>query len=303
MTRKILKSLTTGNLEIGKITIPCAVLETEIRVISQRGIETALTVGNVSTKSDNFTVPGFPYKLPTFLRFSPLKPYIKEHLQLAQNFIIEYVPPHGGKPALGLPASLLPVICDIWITANKEGVLTKTQQRIATRAYVLLKGFAHVGIIALVDEATGYQDLRSKRALADLLEKYLEKEYHEWTKTFSLEFYIQMFRLKNWDFGLLAEGKHPPMPSLVGKITKQIIYKRLPPGVLEELEKRNPKNEKGNRQVKHHQWFNPEYGHPKLKEHIASVIALMRASNNWVSFERSLKRAFPISGEQTELDV
>jgi len=42
-----------------------------------------------------------------------------------------------------------------------------------------------VGIIALVDEATGYQRLREELALASILEKFIAKEPQPWTKDLS----------------------------------------------------------------------------------------------------------------------
>ena len=81
------------------------------------------------------------------------------------------------------------------------------------------------------------------------------------------------------------------------------LYARLAPGVLEKLRGRNPTQPGGNRKNKHHQWFTPDLGHPKLKEHLAAVIALMRAAANWGQFQRSLKRAFPVLNDQYEMNL
>ncbi len=43
--------------------------------------------------------------------------------------------------------------------------------------------------------------------------------------------------------------------------------------------------------------------HPKLKEHLAAVTALMRAAANWDSFKRNLQRAFPKFGENVPLPL
>lgn len=44
------------------------------------------------------------------------------------------------------------------------------------RSEILVRGFARVSIIALVDEATGYQRDRAKNALAAILEAFIAKE-------------------------------------------------------------------------------------------------------------------------------
>jgi len=47
-----------------------------------------------------------------------------------------------------------------------------------------VRGFARVGIIALVDEATGYQEVRNKLALQAILDAFLRKELAAWAKRF-----------------------------------------------------------------------------------------------------------------------
>ncbi len=57
----------------------------------------------------------------------------------------------------------------------------------------------------------------------------------------------------------------------------------------------------GTRKDKHHQWFTPDPGYIKLNQHIAAVMALMRAAPNWAVFHRSLERAFPKQNETIPL--
>ncbi len=90
---------------------------------------------------------------------------------------------------------------------------------------------------------------------------------------------------------------------MVGHFTHDIVYARLVPGVFDELKSRNPRFPSGTLRNMHFQWFTPEFGHPKLKEHLAGVMALMRAAPNWASFQRNLQRAFPKLRDQLEMDV
>ena len=159
-----------------------------------------------------------------------------------------------------------------------------------------MRGFATVGIIALVDEATGYQRIREERALATILEKFIAEEFQPWTKKFPYEFYEQIFRLKGW-----SGPDGTKRPSVIGHYTNDIVYDRLAPGVLDELRKLTPRLPSGRRRNKFFQWFTPDVSHPKLKEHLIGVIALMRAAPNWDGFKRSLVRAFPKRNEQISL--
>jgi len=203
-----------------------------------------------------------------------------------------------GYRGYGYPAGLLPKVCEVYLEARKANALLPSQQHIAERAEILIRGLATVGIIALIDEATGYQQLREERALATILERFIAKELQPWTKTFPYEFYKQIFRLKGWPG---PDGVK--RPSVIGHYTNDFVYARLAPGVLDELQKINPKLPAGPRRVHHHRWFTPEIGHPKLKEHLAAVVALMRAAPNWDSFKRSLNRAFPKLNETIELPL
>ena len=163
---------------------------------------------------------------------------------------------------------------------------------------MLIRAFARVGIIALVDEATGYQEVRDRIALQKILDKFLNKELAAWAKTFPDEFYDEIFRLKGWPG---PEGVK--RPSVLGHYTNDIVYKRLAPGVLEELKRRNPTIAPGRRKNTHTQWLTLEHGHPKLKDHLQGVTLLMRISANWEGFKRNLARGYPILTEQIPLPI
>ena len=81
-----------------------------------------------------------------------------------------------GQVGFGYSAELLPKVCDVYLRARDAGVLAANQQHIAKQADILMRALAHVGIMALVDEATGYQYDRARDALARILEKFIAKE-------------------------------------------------------------------------------------------------------------------------------
>lgn len=135
------------------------------------------------------------------------------------------------------------------------------QEHIVEQCKILLRGFAEVGITALVDEATGYQEVRDRLALQKILDKYITNEWAKWTKTFPDEFYKELFRLKCVRYPYGDKGNKP---SYVGHWTNDVIYKRLAPGVLRELRENNPRRPSGSRQRKHHQHLTRDYGHPAL---------------------------------------
>jgi hypothetical protein len=291
------KAVLEGELEINDIVIPCAVLDGGIRVISQRGMSKAfgrVVTGSGSSKSEKATPKTGDAKLPTFLSANNLKPFIDLELAASLTSPIEYTPPHGGRTAYGFKAELVPRICEVWMKAKDAKVLLPSQQATAEVASILIRGLAHVGIIALVDEATGFQDYRAQNALAKILEAFVAKELQKWIKTFPVDFYKELFRLRGLNYHTIEVKK----PSYIGHLTNDLVYARLAPGVLKELReknpvKKNPVTEKVYRKNKHHQWLTPEMGHPKLLQHLSAVIALMRAFDDWPTFYSRLDRALP----------
>ena len=291
---KVIAGAADRPMVIGDIEIPCYVLEDETRVLSQRGFigSLGMSEGGARNRSD-----GAP-QLAILLRNTTLAPHVTAETLARASSPIVFTPPHGGRTAYGYPATLLTDICDVVLAARAARDLLPQQLHIAERCELLIRGLARVGIIALVDEATGYQRIREERALATILEKFLDQELQPWTRTFPFTFYEQIFRLKGWES--TAGVKRP---SVIGHYTNDFVYERIAPGVLDELRERNPVLPQGWRMNRHHQWFTPEFGNPRLKEHIEGVTALMRAAPSWESFKRSLDRAYPKSGTQFPMTI
>ncbi len=290
---KVIAGTPDRPLIINNIEIPCYVLEDETRVLSQGGFLQAIGRSR-RPKAGTGGLSGVD-DLPSFLRAEQLKKLITKDL-IKSTTPIPFQAATGGSVGFGYRAQILPEVCEVYLKARDAGMLLPSQKHIADRAEILMRGLAAVGIIALVDEATGYQELREQRALATILEKFIAEELQPWTKTFPYDFYYHIFRLKGWS---VPSGIK--RPSVIGHYTNDFVYSRLAPGVLDELKRINPTLPTGRRRSTHHQWFTPDLGHPKLKEHLAAVTALMRAAPNWKVFIRSLERAFPKIGANIEL--
>lgn len=280
-------------LRIGDIEIPCYVLEDETRVLVQRGLQTGI---GMSTSGGS----GGAQRLAQFLGALAGKGIDCKELAVRTRNPILFSPTVGGKSAYGYEATILADICDAVLAARKVGgILQKQQEHIADQCEILLRGFARVGIIAMVDEATGYQYLRARRSLEQILDKFLRKELGKWAKRFPDEFYEQMFRLRGWDYKKFSIAR----PPIVGKYTNDLVYARLAPGVLKELLEREPKDEKGRRKHHLHRWLTEDIGHPELAKHIFAVNTLMRANTNWERFYRSMQRALPKQKANLELNL
>jgi hypothetical protein len=293
------KETHTGVLKIKGRDIPCSVLENGSRVFSTRGINRAMGAKKTGTP-EGATKPGAP-QLPSFLAASSLKPFISNDLTVRLISPLQYRPKHGGRTAFGYEALLLPEICEVILDAEKAGVLKSNQQQLAEMAEILIRGFARIGVIALVDEATGYQEERARDELARILEAYVQEEYRPWTRMFPEEFFRQVYRIHGWPYKP-GNAKRTP---LVGHVINKFVYGQLPPGVLDELRRLNPIAESGYRKRKHFQHLTSDTGNEHLDRQITSVITLMRVSDSKEELEHHFAKAFgkPSPGIQGKLPL
>ncbi|MEK7993280.1 MAG: P63C domain-containing protein [Planctomycetota bacterium] len=299
------KETHAGALRIGEREIPCSVLDNGVRVFSTRGIHRALgskTKGGRGrdAQASAAEASGAPL-LPTFLASPALKPFIPNDLMVPLISPLQYRPKHGGRTAFGYDAILLPRICEVILDADKQGALKpgkSGQNPLADMAGILIRAFARVGVIALVDEATGYQQDRARDELNRILEAYISKELLQWTRRFPDEFFKQVYRLHDWEY---KEGS-VKSPRYLGKIINRTVYEPMPPGVLDELRRVNPKTESGYRKYQHHRFLTPDTGHPHLDKQIVAVTTLMRVADSKDRFWELFERAFPKKGQQMRLE-
>jgi len=277
-------------LKIGDVEIPCYVLEDGTRVLSQRGLLKGLGMAKGS-------VQGGGDQLTALADSKAIKPFETNDLSVVLKSPIKFKPPHGGRLAYGYPATVLADICEAVLASRTAGELPPRLQSLAVQCEVLVRGFARVGIIALVDEATGYQKDRAKDALAKILEAFVAKELQPYVKTFPAEYYEELFRLYKLPYP--PEGNKSWRPSFIGNVTNEVVYSRLAPDLLPELKRTASKAE---RKAKLHQWLTAELGHPKLREHLASLVAILKLSDSPADFKEKVNRIHPRFGETVPMD-
>lgn len=277
-------------LMIGGIAIECYVLKDGTRVITQASFMRAIG------RSPKGTLTGQDTSLPPFLSTQSIRPFVTDEIA-AKSQPVSFTLPRGGR-AKGYRAELLPDVCELYLSARQANVLPPTQVHVAQQAEILVRGLARVGIIALVDEVTGYQEVRARDALAKILEEFVDKELQAWVRTFPDDFYKEMFRLRGLDFPSSTVQR----PQYFGVLTNDIVYKRLAPGVLDELKRVQRKGSTGRPKGKLFQNLTTNAGYPKLREHLGSIVTLMKMSNDWDSFKVNLDRIHPKYDETIPID-
>lgn len=277
-----------GSVKLGEKNIPCAVLvdnnNKPTRVFIEREIVGLLT-GNKKGGLDRYLQP------------KNLQPYVpKKFLGGVKSSVIKFK--LNGRDAHGFIGTDLIDICKMYYDARKDKKLLQSQEHLADIAEMIVFAFAKTGVDAVIDEVTGYQDIRVKGALQEILNQYLLDEAKKYQVTYPIELYKQWFRLNNWEW---KEQNAQKRPSVIGKWTNKYIYERIAPNILQELERKNPKNDKGYREYKHFQFLTDEVGEPKLREFFGGLIALARATSSWRKYTELVERAYPKIGDQLDL--
>lgn len=290
---KLTKATHEGLLHIGENTLSCAVLDDGTRILSQSAVYKALD-RSVRSKSRSGNRAD---QMPSFLDANNIQPFVSQELKTMIKEV-EYIG-LNGKNLFGYNARIIPKVAKVYLDARRAGVLTKKQLPVADACEILTTALADVGITSLVDLATGFVELKVdfKEEVARFLQKSLSLEPAQWVKTFNDEFFEMIFKMKGWNW-----TKSSKRPAVVGHYINNIVYSRIAPNVLSELQRINPKIGK-ERRSKHHQHLTGDFGHPLLKEHLAGLIALGRASKyNWDLFLGMVDTAYPKYGQTLELD-
>jgi len=292
-------------LSIAGANLPCAVINGPSgvqRVLTEHGITNAiLGTRSGASKRRKRAAAERGEELPLFLAPGQLQPYIPADLAEGALRPIEYV--DGDRVVTAYDASILAAVCKVWLDARRDDALQNQQLGKAVAAEILMSSLAHTGIAALIDEATGYEKVRPQNALQAYIDKIISKELAVWAKKFPDEFYENIYRLKQWPWPGMRKNRY----SVVAYYTRDLVYERLGSGILQELERKTPKNEKGQRPYRFHQWLTEEVGDPMLAQHLASLITLQRLAiangYGWKRFVNSVDQVLPRRGDTMMLPL
>lgn len=276
MTKEELpKALVSGKLPIANIELNCAVLDDQnnTRVIGMTSVFKAFDrVARSNARLIN---------TPAFMDAKSLQPFISKELeQLIKP--IEYM--DGGKVASGYNSLILPELCDMYLSARRAAALVEKQKPLAEKAEILQSAFAKVGMIALIDEATGFQFNRKYDALRLLLQQYVAEGMQKWLKRFPDKFFEELDRL--YGNTKTTSRSRPPY---YGKFINQYIYEPIEDGyVKSELDKKNITKD-GKRKGRFHQWLT-DFGANQLTIQVGRVLGAMEISTNLRKFKENIAR-------------
>ncbi len=289
-----------GDFEIAGTVVSAAVLRDQRRVITQSSFLRAL--GRSRSPKAGTGVLSTVDELPFFLQAQAIKPFIGNDLEMSTKPVF-YRTKSGGK-GIGYDATLIRHVADVYLRFRDHSLRENSRiparyMKMIAAADAIKSALADIGILGLVDEATGFQDVRNRLALQEVFDAVLRKELAAWAKRFPDEFYKQIFRLRDWQW----KGRHINPPQVVAHYTNDFIYDRLAPGLRKELENRMPKTDAGNKKGRLHQLFSDDIGHPLLAQHVHMVTMFMKAAGSWDEFVSNLNKVAPKQGDNYELPL
>ena len=244
-----------GVLELGGSELDVYVLSNETRVISLNRVVKAIT----DREGGN---------LGEYIGVSALKPFIDKDIVLGESY--EFEVPGTQFRGRGITAESFLAICQGYVAAlQRHALTTERQTEIAIKCSIILSSCAKVGLIALIDEATGYQYERAEDALEVKLRAFISDELRAWEKTFPDELWEEFGRLTKWT------GPLHSRPKWWGKLVTELIYDTLDPDVSKYL--RNNKPPEG---VKWFQNLTENYGVRKLVSRCYEIIGMAKTCHS-----------------------
>jgi hypothetical protein len=285
ITEGMPEALREGKLKIGDVTLDCYHLKDGRRLFHKRAMARAL--GLKSAGGNAF--------MKTMGRKGIGSVITDEMHEKIDNPIV--FKPLGRDPAHGYEGTFFIDVCDMIWEAHKQERLKPSQFFLAKQAEIIVRSCAKVGIIALIDEATGYIKDKRKEEYQELFREFIRNEVGEYEKQFPQQFYDIIYKLYN-----LRKASPNKRPKFFSGFTRKYIYSPLAHSngaILEMLGEKNPViYASGGRKYKLYQFLTEIVGLNALRAHIWQVVGIGNASNSKEGFDRGFRRAFPQPGEQ-----
>jgi P63C domain len=246
-----------GTLPMGDVEMECHVLNNGARVLTQREVVRVLTggreSGNLQRYLDRNPLTARDFELGPTIRFSV---------------------PGTGMVSIGHEATSLIDVCDRYVQARYENLLKPSQYKLADQAKIVIRSCAKVGIIALIDEATGFQKFRAENALRLKFQAFIADEIQEWAIMFPQEFWVELARLEGVHYSPRSR------PLRWGKYVMMFVYDAIDPDIGNWLRQNNPDP---HYKKNHHQWLK-EFGREKVHDQITKVVTIMKLCRDMTDF-------------------
>lgn len=277
--KKAVYSSEANPLIIWWVEIPCYVLDDWTRVITQYWIIKWIGLSWWWARD-------WSLRLVEFTNQTRIKPFMQGDILDRVGNPIEFT--INNSKAYWYDATILAEICSAIVTARDQWKLLPQQAHIWEQCMILLKAFAQIWIIALVDEATWYQKDRPENDLQVKINAFISEEVQKRVKTFPNEFFDLLYKLE-WIERSPTAKTHP---TRFGRYIMHFVYDTMDEDVSNWLKINNP--EPGKVSPLHHQRLT-DFGHNKLLLHLMQIMGVMKMSRNIKGLRDNIHSLFPLS--------
>lgn len=163
-----------------------------------------------------------------------------------------------------------------------------------------LAAAADLGLVALIDEATGYIREKQKHEYRDLFRDFIRAQMRDWEKEFPDEFFDGIYKIYN-----LRREPKKNHPQFFAKFIRKYVYHPLADShgvILSMLDDKNPVVGKS-RKHKLHQFLDETVGLTKLRAHVWKVVGILSSVNTKAGFQKGFRNAFPRAFDQMDLEL
>jgi hypothetical protein len=258
-------SMFRGTLKIGDMEVEAHVLNDERRVLTQREVVRVLSAGR-----DSGNLQGYLQS----------KVFADNPFDLGE--MIQFRVPGTQFLANGYEATVLIELCERYLEARNLGILRGKQKDLASQAEIIMRACAKIGIIALIDEATGYQQVRKKRALQIKLQAFIAEDMQDWARMFPPEFWFELARLEGVHYSPRSR------PLRWGKYIMAFVYDAIDKDMGKALRVINPDPSKGKND---HQCLT-DFGRQQVHDQIQKVVTIMKLCEDMKDFKQKFDRVF-----------
>ncbi|MGH8037211.1 MAG: P63C domain-containing protein [Stenotrophomonas sp.] len=195
-------------------------------------------------------------------------------------------PGKGGRAQFIAAEAVMEAVGNV-LRAAVAGKTHSQQARQVSACVEINLALGMVGLVALIDEATGYQYHRAPDALQDLIGKLIRTQVADWQRRFEPAYYAALAKVTGTRAVSGANGR----PPIWGHITRKWVYEVcFPQEVLEEVAQRQEGGEKL------HQWLTAG-GVEAVAKQKERVTLMAASSANYKDFEARCSITFDRPGQ------
>lgn len=284
--------LNCGRLAMGVFeNIDCANVEVKGKVLRLVSIDSFFGIVGIGTYAKDVIKSFESFLTHPSVRTSSSKKILN---RLNEGYCID----RNGTETLFVDCRVITEFCRLMLQLRAINKLSGSYLTYAQNCERFMLGLADTGLVALIDEATGYRK-RQKDEYRRLFRAYISEYHREWEKEFQDSFFDGIYKI----YHLAKNGKNHP--SFFGAFINKYVYFPLANShgaILEKLKEKNPVVNFRGRRYKLHQFLTKEIGKPALQKHLNQIETLLVISADKGAFRRYFKKAFPQPFDQLELD-